>query len=295
MHRILVVLALVAGIVSPLRAQRVAIDSVSAGDSTVRHIVKLRDGSTLVGLVAAVTVDSVRMRLAQGEFTLARAGIAEVREVPASSLRNGEYWFENPHSTRLLFSSTAFPLEKGTGYYSNAWLFMHTFAVGLTDRFTLGGGATTIPGISLADNLFYLLPKYTLLRGERTNVALGALMGFFPFNSDVNDDVTSAGLVYLVGTTGNRESNVSLGVAWGYADQDPTDKPGFMLGGQGRISRRISLISENWFIPNGGETEGVISYGVRFLGETLSVDLAWMSLLGSADISAPWLGFAFRF
>jgi hypothetical protein len=295
MHRCWLVVALVSGLVSPLNAQRVAIDSVSVGDSAVRHVIKLRDGSTLIGLVASVTADSIRLRMVQGEMNLARSGITEVRQVPASAMRNGEYWFENPHSTRLLFSSTAFPLEKGSGYYSNAWLFMHAFAIGLTDRFTLGGGGTTIPGISLSDNLFYLLPKYTILRSERTNVALGALMGFFPFNSDANDEVTSAGLLYLVGTTGNRESNVSVGLAWGYADDDITDRPGFMVGGQGRISRRFSLISENWFIPIGGQTEGVLSYGLRFLGENLSVDLAWLSVLGSGDISVPWLGFAYRF
>jgi hypothetical protein len=295
MHRFWVVLAFVLALASPLGAQRISIDSVATQDTSVRHIVKLRDGSTLIGRVTSVTADSIRFQMAQGDLAVARTAIAEVRQVGAGSMRNGQWWFENPHSTRLLFSSTAFPLEKGTGYYSNAWLFMHTFAIGLSDRFTLGGGGTTIPGIAFTDNLFYLLPKYTIMKAERTNVALGALMGFFPFNSDANDEVTSAGLVYVVGTTGTRESNVSLGVAWGYADDDLTDRPGFMLGGQGRISRRISLISENWFIPIGGETEGVLSYGLRFLGENLSVDLAWISLLGSGDISAPWLGFAFRF
>ena len=295
MHRFLLVLLLATGLAAPLPAQRISADSVAVGDSTVRHIVKLRDGSTLIGVITSVTSDSIRLRMTQGEISVGRSAIAELRQVRTANLRNGEYWFENPHSTRLLFSSTAWPLEKGTGYYSNAWLFMHAFAVGLTDRFTLGGGGTTIPGIAFTDNLFYLLPKYTLLSQDRTNVALGALMGFFPFNSDANDEVTSAGLVYLVGTTGSRESNVSVGVAYGYADDDLTDRPGFMIGGQGRISRRFSLISENWFIPIGGKTEGVVSYGVRFLGENLSVDLAWMSLLGSGDISVPWLGFAFRF
>jgi hypothetical protein len=295
MHRRWLVLWCVVWFAVPVQAQRVALDSVSVSDTSVRHVVQLRDGSTLIGRLTAVTTDSVRLRMAQGELSFARSMIAQVRQVAASQLRNGEYWFENPHYTRLLFSSTAIPLEQGTGYYSNAWLFVHAFAVGMTDRFTLGGGATTIPGLALTDNLFYLLPKYTIVNGDRTRLALGALIGFFPFNNDVNEDVTSGGLLYAVGTTGNRESNVSAGVAWGYVDGDITSNPGLMVGGQGRVSRRISLISENWFIPVDGRTEGVVSYGLRFLGENLSVDLAWISLLGSGDISAPWLGFAFRF
>ena len=286
--------AIFLGFVAPLPAQRVSLDSVSVADTSLRHVIRLRDGSTLIGRITVVTADSVRVRLEQGEVGLARSGISQVRQVPRTSLRNGEYWFENPHPTRLLFSSTAFPLEKGTGYYSNTWLFIHTFAAGITDRFTLGGGATTIPGIAFNDNLFYLLPKYTLVSRPQAQFALGALVGGLPFNSDFGD-VATAGLVYGVGTIGSRESNVSLGAAWGYANDEITDRPGIMLGGQGRISRRVSLISENWFFPNGDETESVLSYGLRFLGENISVDLAWVKPLGAGDYGIPWLGFAFRF
>ena len=280
---------------APLEAQQVSLDAVSVADTSLRHVIRLRDGSTLIGRITGVTADSVRVRLEQGEVGLARSGIAQVRQVPRTSLRNGEYWFENPHSTRLLFSSTAFPLEKGTGYYSNTWLFIHTFAAGITDRFTLGGGATTIPGIAIHENPIYLLPKYTIINKDRAQVALGALIGVLPFNTDVGDDFSSAGLLYAVGTTGTRESNVSLGLGWGYANEETTSRPAVMLGGQGRVARRLSLISENWFFSDGDDTEGIISYGFRFLGENLSVDLAWVTALGAGGIGIPWLGFAFRF
>jgi hypothetical protein len=278
----------------PLRAQRVSLDSVSVADTSVRHVMRLRDGSTIIGRITSVTADSVRVRLEQGDVVLARSGIEQVRQVPRTALRNGQYWFENPHSTRLLFSSTAYPLEKGTGYYANAWLFAHTFAAGITDRFTLGGGLTTIPGIAVHDNPFFLLPKYTIVNGARTQVALGALIGFLPFDTG-DDGFNTAGLLYAVGTTGTRESNVSLGLAWGYANDDVTSTPAVMLGGQGRVSRRISLISENWLFPDGDATEGALSYGLRFLGENLSVDLAWVTALESGGFGFPWLGFAFRF
>jgi hypothetical protein len=284
-------------VASTAEAQRTAIDSVKLTDTTVIHVVKLRDGSTLVGRITAMATDSIRLRLNQGEVSLARSGISEVRQVPAALMRNGQYWFENPHSTRLLFSSTAYPLEKGTGYYGNTWLFIHTFAAGLTDRFTLGGGATTIPGIALNENLFFLLPKYTVISRPRVQFALGALVGLLPFNDDDFDDAfESAGLLYGVSTFGTRESNVSVGAAWGYAGGEFTSQPGVMVGGQGRIARRLSLISENWFFRNGDDTEGALSYGLRFLGENISADLAWVSPLGvDARIGFPWLGFAFKF
>jgi hypothetical protein len=67
-----------------------------------------------------------------------------------------------------------------------------------------------------------------------------------------------------------------------------------MVGGQARLSRRISLISENWVFPVDGETEGIYSYGLRFLGEGLTVDFAFVSVIGEY-VAVPWLGFAFRF
>ena len=294
MYRGSLLLGFLLWVVTPLEgeAQRVSLDSVSVADTAVLHVVRLTDGSTLVGRIIAITGDSVRLRLGQGEVNLARTGIEQVQQVPASRMRNGQYWFENPHPTRLLFSATAIPLEKGTGYYSNTWLALHTFAAGVTDRFTLGGGLAWFPGVSLDDTFYYILPKYTVVNGSRFRMALGALVGLLPFGG--GDDPTSAGILYGVGTTGSRDSNFSFGLGWGYQGDEVTSDPVVMLGGQARLSRRVSFISENWIFQVNSETEGVYSYGLRFLGEGLTVDLAFVSVIGEST-AIPWLGFAFRF
>jgi hypothetical protein len=289
---LLLVLGLLAGLTAPLGAQRIPVDSVNVTDTTHRHLVRLQDGSTLTGRITAVTADSVWVLLSAGQVSLGRSAILDVRQLDAGRFRNGVYWFENPHATRLLFSATAFPLDRGTGYYSNTWLVLHTFAAGVTDRFTLGGGLAWFPGVDLDETFYYLLPKYTVVNGRRTKVAVGALAGLLPFGG--SDDQSSAGLLYAVGTTGSRDSNLSAGLGWGYAGDDVAKNPVVMLGGQGRMSRRVSFISENWFFPIEGETEGIYSYGLRFLGEGLTVDLAFVSILGERG-AAPWLGFAFRF
>ena len=289
-----IALLFLVGVTKPTQAQRVSLDSVSVADTAVRHVVRLRDGSTLMGRILAVTPDSIRVRLAQGEVTLSRGGIAQVQQVAPASIRSGVYWFENPHATRLLLSSTAFPMEKGTGYYSNTWLALHTFATGLTDRFTLGGGLAWFPGVGLDETFYYVLPKYTVVNRDRTKLAIGALAALLP--QDAGSDVShSLGILYAVGTTGSRDSNLSLGLGWGYQGDEIGKNPVLMVGGQHRFHRRMSLISENWFVPIDGETEGVISYGLRFLGEAITVDLAWVSVLGEEFTGIPWLGFAFRF
>lgn len=275
-------------------AQAIPLDSVSLGDTSVAHIVHLRDGSTLVGRILGLTGDSVLVSLEAGTIALPRSSVERVEQVLRQRIRNGVYWFENPHATRLLFSSTAFPLAKGTGYYSNTWLVMHTFAAGLTERLTLGGGLLWYPGVDLDQTLFYLMPKYTVVDREGGKLALGALVGLLPLDDISADAPASAGILYGVGTTGDRDNNFSLGLGWGYAGDEVANHPVIMLGGQTRSTRRISLITENWILPLSGRTEGIFSGGVRFLGEGLTVDLAFLrSLNGGAW--APWLGFAFRF
>ena len=78
-------------------------------------------------------------------------------------------------------------------------------------------------------------------------------------------------------TVGNENSNASLGVGWGFVGSDWSKKPVITLSGMTRVSGRIALITENWIIP--GYT--VFSYGLRFMGEKISIDIG---LINSKDI-----------
>lgn len=287
-----------------LQAQRVSLDAVITTDTALRHSVRLRDGTVLVGRIVSITADSVRTELETGVVAVPRSAIVEVNQFPASRLRSGRYWPENPHGTRLLFSPTAIPIEQGTGYYSNTWLFLNAVAVGLTDRLSLGVGFTLIPGVNFFDNLFYLLPKYTLVDRPFGRLAVGGLLGSvapgfgISFGDGGDDDeVNSGGILYVVGSRGDRDNNVSLGAGWGYLGTEISNTAVVMAGFQRRVSRRVSIISENWFAPTtDADFDGLWSLGFRFLGESVAVDLA---LVNSVDDpffpGVPWLGFAFRF
>ncbi len=292
MYRCLTALVLLVALAHPGKAQGVPIDSVNVADTTRQHLVRLRDGSSVIGRITSVSADTVRVRTGAGEMSLGRNAVEHVQLIDPSRIRNGVYWFENPHATRLLFSSTAIPLDPGTGYYSNSWLFFHTFAGAFSDRFTLGGGLFWFPGVALDETVFFLLPKYTLVNGARNKLAIGALAGMLPFGASTGTE--SAGILYGVGTTGSKDSNLSAGLGWGYAGGDVASNPIIMIGGQHRFARRVAFITENWFISIGSESEGLYSYGLRFLGEGLTVDLAYISVFGSR-FAFPWLGFSIRF
>lgn len=289
-----VCLAFLAGVAGELRAQRVQLDSARVGDEAVVHSLQLQDGSRLVGLITRVTADSVTVRAPGGLLTVARPVVVNVSEYSASRMRNGQLWPESPHTTRLLFSPTATPLEEGEGYFADFWIFLGSAAVGITDRFTLGAGATLFPWAG-TDNLFFLLPKYTVVNRPRGSLAVGGLLGSIGGSGSGRN---SLGILYGVGTLGSRESNFTAGLGWGYARGEIADRPMITLGLLHRTSRGTALVSENWIIPLDSEDAvGLLSLALRLFGERVSVDAGAGLGLGEGGSSPliPLLGFAWKF
>ncbi|MFN2400702.1 MAG: hypothetical protein ABR543_19005 [Gemmatimonadaceae bacterium] len=259
-------------------------------DTANVQILKTRDGSTLIGRVTKVATDTIHFQSNMGPLKVARANIAELREVPASRIKNGKLWLEDPNATRLFLAPTGRMLGKGEGYFSSHYLFFLGGAAGVTDNFTIGGGLSVFPADDFTDNILYLTPKVGIVSKDRINVALGALIGFAGF-----DDGGSFGIGYGVATLGSRDHSLTGGVGLGYADADFADDPMFMFGGQTRISRRAALVTENYYVPS---SDGpVVSYGVRFFGERMAVDLAFINVFSGDAIfpGIPYIDFTIHF
>jgi hypothetical protein len=293
------VLSLFCSAPAEMHAQRVGVDAAATSDTSFAYSLRLRDGSTLIGRVIAATADSVTIRLRTAELTLPRSDIVEVRRFPRARLHDGEYWPENPAATRLLFAQTAFALDRGEAYYTNIWLIVHGAAVGITDRLMLGGGFTLIPGIGFGDNIFYLAPKLSVVATPQVHVALGAMLGWAPgFDNDgtVGSDNATGGILYGVSSFGDRDTNADVGLGWWYGNGDVSSRPVIMVGGEWRGWRRLALLSENWFVTQHRTVTGALGYGVRFLGERLSADLAFVNATGSSTLpGVPWLSVAVKF
>ena len=281
---------------APARAQRVPLDSVRVNDTSLVYAFTLTNQTKVIGRVTRLTADSVRVVSPSVTVSIARSMVTAVSAYPASSLHDGVLWPENPHATRLLFSPTAIPLRKGEGYFADFWIFLASASVGVTDRFSLGGGMTLIPSGNIADNVFYALPKYAVIKRPTLNVAIGGLLASTPWSGSTRK---SLGILYGVATKGTRESNLTLGAGWGYVGNSVSSKPVMTLGGQHRVSKRVALITENWFVPFESDAGGFATYGVRFLGEKMAVDLAFGNVVGAGNHfifpGIPLLGFAFKF
>jgi len=254
-------------------------------DSAHIQIVTLKDGSTIFGRIVTVNADTVIFQTEAGRIQLAAGAIREIKEIPATDLREGEYWFPNPNSTRLFFAPTGQMLKKGDGYVSDYELFFPGIAYGLTDNVTIGGGVSLFPAPA-GDQVYYLTPKIGVSAADNVHLAAGVLFA--------GTKGGTGGVYYGVGTFGDGNGSVTLGGGYGFAGGKIERKPVGMIGAELRISRRIGIVTENYLLPI-SDNNVLYSFGFRFMGEKLTTDLALVNVSGSGVIGVPFVDFVFRF
>lgn len=264
-------------------------------DSTEVQVIRLRDGSSIVGRVVAATPDTVRFASAVGTLTIPREYVTELREVERSAVRSGEVWVANPNATRLLFAPTGRMLAKGEGYFNDTYLFFLNVQGGITSRFTLGGGLSIVPFGEFSDNVFFVTPKVGVVASPKFNLAIGGLAGYVGGLAD-EGETANLGVLYAVGTFGSPDASVTIGTGLAYAGGQFADTPVAMLGAEKRIGRRVSFVTENYLLPN-EEVPSILSYGLRFFGEKLSVDLALWNMPGEDAVfpGIPYVAFSVVF
>jgi hypothetical protein len=266
-----------------------------ATDTSHRQLIRLRDGSTVLGRITQTWSDSARVESMAGTFVVQRINVASVKVVAASSIHDGVYWPDDPNATRLFFGPTARMLKKGEGYIANHWLFFMDGYGGVTDRFTFGGAMSLFPFDNfLQDNIYFLSPKVGIIQGERFNAAAGVWIGGAPF-SDKLGSVNSFGIAYGVATWGGLNGAFTLGGGYGFAEGRLARNPLMMVGGTRRLSRQLSFVTENWVFPN--VEEPLVSFGLRTHGESLSWDFGALTVLRTNEGSVwnPWFGAAWKF
>lgn len=208
----------------------------------------------------------------------------------AATADSARFEFRNPNVTRLYFAPTGRMLAKGEGYFSDFYIFFPGVNVGLTDRVSIGGMMSVIPFVGLEDQLYFLTPKVGLVQSEKVNLAVGALLAGW---AGVGERQT-AGILYGVGTWGAEDGSLTAGLGYGFVNGDIGSSPFVMLGGERRVSNRVSFVTENWMLP-GGEY-GLGSGGIRLMGKGMAVDFGFMTVLGKESPGgvAPILGFLFK-
>jgi hypothetical protein len=189
---------------------------------------------------------------------------------------------EDPNTTRLLFGPTARTLPKGDVTLGIHGLVLPSFQVGITDRFSVGGGTPLLLPLPASDRPYWITPKLQILNQGNTRIALGVVQTL---------NLSGVGVAYAVMTTGTSRQSVSAGAGVAYA-RDGERRLAIMVGGDRQVRRSMKFVTENYYFAG----LGVLSAGVRFFDERKSLDAAVVAPIdGYFPGLVPTLNFVYRF
>ena len=247
--------------------------------------ITLRDGTRAFGRVERVAEGRVVFRtLAGATIDIAAVDVLQVA-VASGRMAGREFWRADPNPTRLFFGPTARALKRGDAYLGVYEVYIPFVQVGITDRISVGGG-TPLWYFEGNDRVYWFTPKVTIVDRGRTTAAAGVMHMI-----GIDDD--SIGVAYGVVTHGSADSAITVGGGYAYARSDEGGgAPVVMFGAEHRVRRGLKLVTENYAFEGGG----IISAGVRFMGQRLSADLGLATPLGIDEFFVfPMVNFVWTF
>ena len=232
----------------------------------------LKDGSRLYGAIERQTDTEIVFKTQSGATVTARRDDVVSLQTVKGRIEEGTFLRTDEHRSRLFFAPTGRSLEKGQ-VSVGVFAYMAPFVqVGITDRLSIGGGTPLVFGVG-GYHPFWFTPKFKVYDSPKFQAAVGMLQLF-----NLDDDDDTGGIAYSVGTYGDSDNAVTVGGGLGYAGGSKTGI--LMIGGERRVRSNLKLITENYVWKNG---DGILSGGVRFIGERLSADLALATPIGMGD------------
>jgi hypothetical protein len=245
-------------------------------------IVKMKNGDEFKGVILKQDANSLVIQTDNGELNLIAKNVTSI-EVDQYL---GKFKFPNPHDTRYFFGPTGIPIKDKKGYYQNVLLTTNFVNYGITKNISIGGGFEFISTI-LRNPIWFLTPKIGFDVSNNVHVAGGVLVAGFVGEG-------SATLGYGVFTYGNSETNLSLGIGYGFMSGELSQNPAIMISGTHRLSNGIALLSENYIIPNVGFL-GI--QGIRIMSNKNSFDIGAIIIPQIMDFipALPFVGYSRSF
>ena len=252
---------------------------------TVTHELRLHDGSRAFGCIARQSDTEVEFETIAGVRLVAKWDQIVSLRPAQGRLHNGEFQPADPNDTRLFYGPTGRALPRGQVYLGMYEFVMPFLQVGVTDRFSIGGGTPLVFGFGQGlDRPFWITPKLQVFNGSKTQVSIGVFQAF--------GGGDSGGVVYGVATTGGVGGSLTGGAGVAYSSNGDRVMV-VMIGGDRPIRRYLKFVSENYMFGSGN---GLASGGVRFFGEHVSTDLSLVMPIGSyGGFVFPMLNLVYRF
>ncbi len=261
-------------------------------NSTKIFRLETRDGNIYIGEVLSSDTVRILFRTEKlGELTFLKNDLKSLGPLDNKQLKNGKYWFENPQSTRYFYSPNGYGLKKGEGYYQNIWVLMNSFAVGVNDYISLGGGL--IPTFLFGEPTpAWITAKISVpVVRDKFNLGAGVLAG-----SALGGTNSGFGLFYGLATAGSKDKNVTVGMGYAFSSESGTSSPMFNFNGMLRVGPRGYLITENYLFFHDSTSTLILSFGGRTIIKGAGLDYGLIIPATGGDfIAIPWLGITIPF
>jgi len=285
MTRWILLIATLAVVAIPSAARAGVAPSGPAGQQITLYELVLRDGSRLYGALERDDPDGIVFKTQAGAIVTVKRTDIETLKPVTGSLAGGEFMPPDPNATRLFFGPTGRSLPRGQVYLGVYEFLMPFVQVGVTDRFSIGGGTPLVFGFDSDDQPFWITPKLQILKTSSTGVSVGVFHAF-------TGSGDGGGVAYAVSTSGNASGSFTIGGGMGYGT-DGGRAGVVMVGGERQVRRNLKVMTENYIWKG---KDGVASAGVRFFGERLSADLALAIPIGSNELYVfPIVNFVYVF
>ncbi len=276
--------------------------SVTPADSVGRRFrVTLRTGTAFDGKLTAHQPQQLEfLTVDLGTVSVERSNILRLQELTTELVQRPANWMDIGNGNRLFFAPTARNLRRGEGTLQDITLYFVGANYGITDNFSMGAIVSVLPGVPLRYQFLALTPKFSARISENWHAGAGVLYLRIP-DFDQDNKASGVGLAYGVATYGSADNNFTVGLGYGFAGGEIGSTPVLQVGGQRRMSRRVSLITENYIIANSNSGLGGL-YGAKINWQRTSLGLGAVYFLpfdGSYAFSTyvipAYIDFTFRF
>jgi hypothetical protein len=265
-------------------------------DSIARYRIETKDGNSYTGTI--VQQDELELKFSTeklGILTFSKKDIRSMTLLQPDKIKKGEYWPDNPQSTRYLWQPNGYGLKSGEAYYQNIWVLFNQVSVGITDYFSAGIGTIPLFLFSGTATPIWIAPKISIpVKKNKFNLGAGGLFAIV-----LGESSSGFGILYGVATAGSRDRNVSLGLGYGFAGGDWAKSPTFSLSSIIRTGPKGYFISENYFIDTGlGTNLLLLSAGYRWIINRVGLDVSLIMPYEESMESVflfPWLGITIPF
>ena len=279
------------------------ISFIQQAGSGLYFIFYMKDGSLLHGKISNQNAAEIEIETKSiGITKIPAERIKEMRHIEEKDMHRRKYWYPNPNSSRYFFGPSAIPLRKQEGYYQNADVLLNSANYGVTKNFSIQAGA-------IIPFAIFLMPKFGFKVKE--NLHLGGGMVYASTLIKFRKTNYKVGALYGLATLGNNNNNITFGAGYGFSDMNNTtiffQKPVLTINGMARVSRTVSLVTENVFFPVKYcyyKAEGKVceynykqsfSFGARIMKERTTVDFGLLSIPNDIISAFVYLDFVIKF